>query len=129
MKLDPAELTFTFSRSQGAGGQNINKVNSKATLTWDITESKCIPLAIRKRFALKFERYLVNDKVVIHSQRFRTQSRNKQDCIEKLEDMLNEVRTPPKKRIATRPSKAIKQKRLDAKKKHSEKKSERGKKF
>lgn len=129
IEIDPSQFHFTFARSSGPGGQNINKVNSKATLTWNLAESDSISEEVKKRFLAKFNRYMVGDEVIIQSQRFRSQSRNKQDCIDKLHEMLNTVRTPPKKRIATKPSKAAVNERIKQKKQRSEKKSLRREKF
>jgi len=126
--IDENELNFSFSRSSGPGGQNVNKVNSRVTMRWVPSESECISNAVYERFLKAFShRITLNDEVVIHSDRFRDQKRNMADCREKLHEMLQKVASPPKKRIATKPSKAAKKRRLDSKKAAGEKKKTRQK--
>jgi ribosome-associated protein len=128
MKIPIKELNFTFSRSSGAGGQNVNKVNTKVSLTWDFKKSESISNAVKKRFEEKYKRYIVNnDQVKITSQRFRNQSRNIVDCTEKLQSMLEKVAVAPKKRIATKPTKNSIAKRIDRKKNKSKIKKNRQK--
>lgn len=127
MKVSENELEFTYSRSAGAGGQNINKVNTKATLIWDIANSS-INTAILERFRVSFKQFFTSEGVVkISSQKFRVQSRNRKDCIEKLEKMLDAIKKPPRKRVATKPTKSSVQKRIKDKKNKSEIKSTRKK--
>lgn len=128
MKIPNSEFDFTFSRSSGAGGQNVNKVNTKATLSWDIDESTAISSAVKKRFKEKFSRFITAEAMVkIDSQRFRTQSQNIQDCIDKLHEMLEQVAKAPRKRIATKPTKSSQKKRVDSKKKNAQTKKNRQK--
>lgn len=129
IKVLPAECQFSFSRSSGAGGQNVNKVNTKATLSWDINAAKSCSPNVKKRFVEKYGRYLVGDMVVIISQRYRSQKQNISDCIHKLEELLNSVRLAPKTRKATRPTRSSVKKRLDGKTKKSRLKKMRGEKF
>ena len=128
INLPIKELNFTFSRSSGAGGQNVNKVNSKVTLHWNIKKNNTFSKFLIERFMIRYNRK-VNDlgEVVIISQRFRDQGRNIADCIEKLETMLTEVSTIPKKRKATKPTRSSIEKRLKNKKGHSDKKKMRKK--
>lgn len=110
------EFNFTFSRSAGPGGQNVNKVNTKATLRWSIVTSPSLPDPIRERFAARYRhRIVASGEVLITSQRFRDQGRNVADCLAKLRQMLLEVVHPPKVRKATRPSGASRRRRLDNK--------------
>lgn len=128
MKIPNSEFDFTFSRSSGAGGQNVNKLNTKATLSWDIDESTAIGPAVKKRFKEKFSRFItVEGKVKIVGQRFRTQTLNIQDCIDKLHEMLEQVAKAPRKRIATKPTKSSQKKRVDSKKKDAQTKKNRQK--
>jgi len=129
IKIPYSEFKFTFSRSSGAGGQNVNKVNTRATLTWDINSSESCLDSIKKRFIAKYKRFLVDGQFVISSQRFRSQSQNIDDCIKKLNELLESVKYAPKHRKATRPSRSSVKKRLDGKKKHANKKRLRSEKF
>ena len=124
-----SEFTFSFSRSSGPGGQNVNKVNSKVTLTWDIEVSEACNDAVKKRFKEKYLRFIVTDLVVLHSQKHRSQKMNIDDCVEKLETFLNSVLLPPRIRKKTKPTKSSNKKRLDSKSKQSKEKKLRGEKF
>ena len=126
LQIPLSELTFTFSRSGGPGGQNVNKVASKATLRWDVAGSPSLPPAVRQRFEQRYaSRLTVEGELLITSQRYRDQGRNIADCLEKLRTMLAEVARPPKPRRPTKPSKASRQRRLTGKRKQSEKKTQR----
>ena len=121
------EFEFTFSRSSGPGGQNVNKVNTKVTLHWPITSSPSLPDAVRERFIAKFHRRINNKgQLVVISQRFRDQGRNVGDCLAKLREMLSSVAVGPKSRKKTRPSRASRERRLQTKQRTSEKKQRRG---
>jgi ribosome-associated protein len=123
IKIPFSEFTFTFSRSSGAGGQNINKVNTKSTLSWNIVESRSCPEEVKERFIKKYSHYLSQQQhVIIISQKFRSQKSNIDDCIQKLHSMLNSVTLPPKTRKPTKPKRSAVLKRLDSKKKDGEKK-------
>jgi ribosome-associated protein len=115
------ELHFTFSRSSGPGGQNVNKVNSKATLHWKPGLSLALPEEVRARFLTAYANRLTNEgDVVITSQLYRDQPKNIDDCLAKLRAMILQILVPPKKRRPTKPSKGSKLRRLDAKKRRSE---------
>jgi ribosome-associated protein len=118
-----SEFTFSFSRSSGAGGQNINKVNSKVILNWKIDETTACSEEVIKRFKDKYNQFLLdNGEVQISGQRHRSQKANMDDCIEKLHAMINDVRLPPKVRRPTKPKRSAVLKRLNQKRKDSEKK-------
>ncbi|MEN8160445.1 MAG: alternative ribosome rescue aminoacyl-tRNA hydrolase ArfB [Myxococcota bacterium] len=120
------ELEFRFIRSSGPGGQNVNKVASKAVLRWDVANSRALPPAVLARFRTRFARRLGGDGVlIITSQRHRTRERNVAECGAKLEAMLAEVAKPPKRRKPTRPTRASKERRLAAKRAVSQRKAER----
>ena len=123
MNIPIKELNFKFSRSSGAGGQNVNKVNSKVTLVWKFHDSHSISTRIKRRLVELFPRR-INDKgeIYLTSQRFRDQPRNIADCISKLEEMLEKAAHRPKVRKPTKPTKAAKEKRLKNKKQHGDKK-------
>lgn len=129
IKIPANEYKFSFSRSSGAGGQNVNKLNTRATLTWDMSASKACTKAVKERFKNKYGRFMVGDDVVIHSQKFRTQKMNMDDCVAKLEKYLSLVEFPAKKRVPTKPTKSSQKKRLDQKSKDSMKKKLRQEKF
>jgi ribosome-associated protein len=115
------DLRFTFSRSSGPGGQNVNKVNSKATLHFSVRHSSGLPPGVRERFAQRFGSRLTNEgDVVITSQESRDQPKNIDSCLEKLRGMILEVLHPPKKRRATKPTKGSKRRRVEAKKRRSQ---------
>jgi ribosome-associated protein len=126
IQIPPAEFEFTYARSSGPGGQNVNKVNSKAVLRWQATKSPSLPEAVRTRFLAKYGSRLTGDgELLITSERYRDQPRNIDDCLEKLREMLLSVAVAPKKRKKTKPSRASKERRLDSKKRDSTKKQNR----
>lgn len=128
IEIPDAEFDLHFTRSSGPGGQNVNKVNSKAVMYWTINESPAVPQAMKNRFIEKFGHRLTQDQIVIiTSDKYRDQKRNIEDCLEKLKDMLLEVLTPPKKRRPTKPSRSSVQKRLNTKKADSNRKNLRKK--
>lgn len=129
MKIPQSELHFTFSRSSGAGGQNVNKVNSKVTLTWNIDESSSVSDEVRERFKKKYARLIVAGLVQIYSQKHRSQKMNIDDCIAKLESYLANVLAAPKVRKKTKPTLASKLKRLESKMKRGKVKRLRGERF
>lgn len=118
-----SEFSFSFSRSGGAGGQNVNKVNSKVTLEWNLNLSEAITFSVKERFRERYKGFLNEEGIVqIVSQKSRSQKDNIDDCIAKLHAMIQEVLIPPKIRRATKPKKSAVLKRLNTKKKDSEKK-------
>jgi ribosome-associated protein len=120
------ELEWSFARSSGSGGQNVNKVNSKAILSWRPLVSPSLPVDVRDRFLARFGKRLSHDgSLQIQSDRFRDQPRNIDDCMEKLRLMILEVAIPPKKRKRTKPTRAAREKRLDKKRRQSDKKRDR----
>jgi ribosome-associated protein len=121
-----AELRFSFARSSGPGGQNVNKVESKAVLRWDVAHSRSLPGDVRARFLARFRRRISSEgELVLASQRFRDRSRNVADCVAKLRAMLAEVAEPPRPRRPTRPGRAARERRLAAKRVQGRKKGER----
>ena len=128
LKIPLREFRFTFARSSGPGGQNVNKVNSKATLRWPVSTSRSVPEQVRERFLAKYRRRVNSDgDLLIVSQRFRDAGRNLADCLEKLRGMLTEVATGPKPRKSTKPTRGAVRRRLDDKRKQSQKKQHRRK--
>ena len=120
-----AELPFSFTRSPGPGGQNVNKLNTRAELRFDLEHSPSLSPTQRQRLLTALQSRLNRDgTLIIHSSRFRTQERNKKDCIDKFTNLLEtHLRPPPPKRRPTRPGRTAIQKRLDGKKKTAQKKN------
>lgn len=128
LEIPEDELTFTFARSSGSGGQNVNKVNSKAILHWNIEENTSIPFEVKSRFIARYQNRISKDGfVVIASEEHRDQNKNVELCIQKLNAMLESVRVPPKKRRATKPTRGSKERRLQSKRVRSERKENRKK--
>jgi len=126
IQIPDEELEFTFVRSSGPGGQNVNKVSSKAVLRWDARASEALPADVRERFEAKFGSRLTNEgHLIVGSQRYRDQARNAEDCREKLRAMLAAVAQPPKRRRPTKPSRAAVARRLKTKQERSQRKQSR----
>ena len=118
IKIKESELHFSFVRSQGPGGQNVNKVSTAVQLRYNIHESD-IPKHIKELFIEKYSnRISKNGDIIIIAQSHRTQNKNKIDAINRLESLFSDIKIPVK-RIATKPSKASKAKRVESKKKRS----------
>jgi ribosome-associated protein len=110
------EFRWRFVRSGGPGGQNVNKVASKAVLRWDLAASPSLPEEVKLRLRTQQRRRVTAEGVlVVNSQRYRDQDRNRQDCLEKLREMVLQAAIVPKPRKPTRPSRASHEKRLAAK--------------
>jgi ribosome-associated protein len=121
------ELEWSFARSGGPGGQNVNKVASKAFLRWKAAASTApIPPAAHARMKATFpSRFTTEGDVVIQAQEYRDQERNKEACLQKLAEMVRAALVEPAVRKATKPSKGAKRRRVADKRKASAKKQSR----
>jgi ribosome-associated protein len=121
LAIDDQELVERFVRSSGPGGQNVNKLSTAVELRFDAKNSPSLPEAVRERLLAKRDRRITDDGVIVLSaQRFRTQDRNREDARERLADLIRSVLVPPKPRVATRPTRASKERRLTGKKERAQ---------
>ena len=127
LSVSEAEVEVSAMRSQGAGGQNVNKVSSAIHLRFHIPNSS-LPTDVKVRLlALKDSRITRDGAIVIKAQSHRSQELNRLDAFARLNELVNSVARPPKTRHATKPSFGSRQRRLETKRKHSETKALRGK--
>ena len=120
------ELEWSYARSGGPGGQNVNKVASKAHLRWRMSRNTSVPEAAKARLRAAHPSLTTTDgDLLVTSQEYRDQDRNRTRCVEKLIELLAGALREPKKRKATKPSKGAKRRRLEDKKQQSTKKATR----
>ena len=122
LSISMDEIELTYVRSSGPGGQNVNKVASKAVLRWNLGASPLSDEA-KGRFRRLYPSYVSEGgDVILTGQRFRDAPKNRDDCLEKLRQMILKALEKPKKRIPTKPTRGSIRRRLAAKAKHSAKK-------
>ncbi len=122
--LNPAEMIFTFIRSPGPGGQNVNKVASGVLLRFNVLHSTSLPEDVRLRLiTLLGKKINAEGECVIKATRFRTQEQNKRDALDRLCHHIKHAAIIPKKRKKTKPTRASKERRLKTKKQHGMKKA------
>jgi len=116
LSIPDDELVERFVRSAGPGGQNVNKVATAVELRFDVAGSPSLPEPIRQRLLARRDRRLTDDGVlVLNAQRFRSQDRNREDARARLVTFIESGLSAPKPRLATRPTRASKVRRLEGK--------------
>jgi ribosome-associated protein len=120
LHIPDSEFEWTFVRSGGPGGQNVNKVASKAVLRWHLASSPSVPEEVKARLRTQQRRRITGEgDLVLNSQRYRDQGRNVEDCLEKLRQMVLQATVVPRARKASRPSRGAREARLREKRHRS----------
>ncbi len=126
IRIPEEEFSWSFVRSGGPGGQNVNKVASKAVLRWDLAASPSVPEEVKVRLrTLQRRRVTKEGELVLSSERFRDQDKNRHDCLEKLREMVLAATFVPKPRKKSRPTKGSRERRLKEKRHRAATKSQR----
>jgi len=127
IEIPDGELSETFVRASGPGGQNVNKVASAVELRFDVAHSPSLSEPLRQRLLARRDRRLTADGVlVIQASRFRDQAKNRADARERLAEIIRAAQHVPKKRVATKPTRASKERRIEDKKRRAKHKQGRG---
>ncbi len=126
LTLPPEELRVSFARSGGPGGQNVNKVASKAVLRFSVRESRSLSDGQRHLLLQRLGGRLTTEgELVIHASRHREQARNVEDARERLAETLRGALVEPKKRKNTRPTRGSQRRRLESKRRRGQVKADR----
>ena len=124
IRIDENELTFSFVRSSGPGGQNVNKVATTAQLRFDVENSLSLPPEVKERLRKVAGRRMTEEGIlIIQARRYRSQERNRQDVIDRFATLVKRALERPKPRKKTRPSSASRERRLEDKHRRSKVKS------
>ncbi|MFC1919371.1 alternative ribosome rescue aminoacyl-tRNA hydrolase ArfB [Chloroflexota bacterium] len=122
--IDESEIQQDFIRSSGPGGQNVNKVATAVQVRFDVRNSRSLPEDVRERLtSLASKRMTEDGQIIIEAKRFRTQERNRHDGINRLVSLVRRAAEKPKSRIASMPTKASNQRRLEAKRRRAKAKN------
>lgn len=125
VRLPESELTWRFSRSSGPGGQHVNTTETRVEVLWSPAASTALTPDQRARAVARLRARLVDGRVSVVSSRYRSQLRNRQDAIERLEDLVTEAVRPPRTRRPTKPSRGSVERQRQAKRRRSETKRDR----
>ena len=129
VEITRGELVFKYDRASGPGGQNVNKLSTKVTLAFNVADSESLSDYQKTRIMDRLStRINKAGKIIVVSQKSRSQSANKEDAVERLQELLAEALKQQKSRRKTKPTRASKERRLRAKKQRSDIKKNRSKK-
>lgn len=119
LSLPESEMTWRFSRSSGAGGQHVNTTDTRVELIWSLADTTVLSAAQKELAATRLSNRLVDGTITVVSSTYRSQHRNREAARVRLQELVSQAIVPPRPRHKTRPSRASKERRRDAKKRRS----------